>query len=49
MIVGEASFALRESETQGGHGAIVYRRSLNTNGDERLTRVAAIGALAFSA
>jgi hypothetical protein len=49
MIVREASFALRIVKRKAGTAAIVYRRSLNTNGDERLTRVAAIGALAFSA
>jgi hypothetical protein len=49
MTVREASFALRIVKRKAGSAAIVYRRSLNTNGDERLTRVAAIGALAFSA
>lgn len=49
MTVREASFALRIVKRKAGTAAIVYRRSLKTNGDERLARVAAIGALAYSA
>ncbi len=49
MTVREASFALRIVKRNSGTAAIVYRRSLKTNGEERLARVAAIGALAFSA
>lgn len=49
MTVRDASFALRIVKRKAGTAAIVYRRSLKTNGEERLARVAAIGALAFSA
>ena len=49
MIVRQASFALRVVKRKAGSAAIVYRRSLKVNGDERLTRVAAMGPLAFSA
>lgn len=49
MTVREASFALRIVRRKSGSAAIVYRRSLKITGEERLTRVAAIGALAYSA
>lgn len=49
MSVREASFALRIVKRKAGKASIVYRRSLKTNGAERLARVAAIGPLAFSA
>ena len=49
MMVRAASFALRIVKRKTGTAAIIYRRSLKTNGEERLTRVAAIGPLAFSA
>lgn len=49
MTVREASFALRIVKRKAGTAAIIYRRSLKANGEERLTRVAAIGPLAFSA
>jgi hypothetical protein len=49
MTVRDASFALRIVKRKTGTAAIVYRRSLKTNGEERLARVAAIGALAYSA
>lgn len=49
MTVREASFALRIVKRKAGTAAIIYRRSLKTNGEERLARVAAIGPLAFSA
>lgn len=49
MSVRTASFALRIVKRKAGAAAIVYRRSLKTNGAERLTRVAAIGPLAYSA
>jgi hypothetical protein len=49
MTVRDASFALRIVKRKAGTAAIVYRRSLKTTGEERLTRVAAIGALAYSA
>ena len=49
MTIRDASFALRIVKRKAGTAAIIYRRSLKTNGEERLTRVAAIGALAYSA
>jgi hypothetical protein len=49
MTVREASFALRIVKRKAGVAAIIYRRSLKVSGEERLTRVAAIGPLAFSA
>lgn len=49
MTVRDASFALRIVKRKAGTAAIVYRRSLKTTGEERLTRAAAIGPLAFSA
>jgi hypothetical protein len=44
-----ASFALRVVRRRGGDAAILYRRRLTGNGNERLDRVAAISPLAFSA
>ena len=49
MTVRDASFALRIVKRKAGTAAIIYRRSLKISGEERLTRVAAIGALAFLA
>ena len=49
MSVRAASFALRIVKRKTGAAAIIYRRSLKTNGAERLTRVAALGPLAYSA
>jgi hypothetical protein len=49
MNVREATFALRIVKRKQGTAAIVYRRSLKAGGAERLTRIASIGPLAFSA
>jgi hypothetical protein len=49
MTVRDASFALRIVKRKAGTAAIIYRRSLKTTGEERLTRIAAIGPLAYSA
>ncbi len=49
MTLRSASFALRVVKRKTGTAAIVYRRSLKTNGADRLTRVAAVGPLAYSA
>lgn len=49
MTVREAAFALRIVRRKTGTAAIIYRRSLKVTGEERLTRIAAIGPLAFSA
>jgi len=49
VSVRAASFALRIVKRKTGTAAIIYRRSLKTDGAERLTRVAALGPLAYSA
>jgi hypothetical protein len=49
MTVRAASFALRIVKRKVGTAAIIYRRSLKADGTERLTRVAALGPLAYSA
>ena len=49
MTVRSASFALRIVKRKTGTAAIIYRRSLQTTGAERLIRVAALGPLAYSA
>jgi len=49
LKVRQASFALRVVRRQNGEAAILYRRILTTRHDERLTRVAAISPIAFSA
>lgn len=49
MKVREASFALRIVRRAGGDAGIVYRRVLDPQHRERLTRLAAISPLAFTA
>lgn len=49
MKIRQASFALRVVRRRSGDAAILYRRRLSHNGDERLDRVAPISPLAFSA
>jgi hypothetical protein len=49
MRVREAAFALRIVRRRGGDAGILYRRRLDLKGRERLTKVAAISPLAFSA
>jgi len=49
MTIREAAFALRIVKRKSGTAAIMYRRSLNRKGEERLTRIAAINPLAYSA
>lgn len=49
MRIREASFALRVVRRRKGDAAILYRRSLNQKHKERLTKVASIGPLSFSA
>lgn len=49
MNVRQASFALRVVRRRAGDAAVIYRRRLDEKGQERLTRIASIGALAFSA
>ena len=49
MKVRQASFALRVVRRRSGDAAILYRRSVDANQKERLTRVTSISPLAFSA
>lgn len=49
MNVRSANFALRVVRRRTGDAAILYRRTVNPKHEERLTRVAAISPLAFSA
>jgi hypothetical protein len=49
MNVRNAPFALRVVRRRAGEAAILYRRSLNRQFQERLTKVASIGPLAFVA
>ena len=49
MRIREAGFALRVDRRRQGVAAIVYRRTLDEKREERLTRIAAIGPLAFTA
>lgn len=49
MNVRQATFALRIVRRRAGDAAILYRRTLNARQQERLTRIAPIGPLAFSA
>jgi len=48
LKVRQASFALRVVRRRTGDAAILYRRSLNENQDERLSRIAPISSLAFA-
>lgn len=45
----DAPFALRVVDRKGGQAAIVYRRRADAQGRDRLQKVAAIGALAYTA
>ena len=49
MTTRQASFALRVVRRREGDAAIVYRRSLDEQQRERLTRITSISPLAFSA
>ncbi|MGH9449735.1 MAG: DUF7680 family protein [Terriglobia bacterium] len=49
MKIREASFALRVVRRRSGDAAILYRRSLDTKRQERLTRIKPVSPLAFSA
>ncbi|MGD0971288.1 MAG: hypothetical protein ABSA04_07810 [Desulfobaccales bacterium] len=49
MKIREASFALRVVRRTGGDAAIIYRRDLDAQHRERLTRLSAISPLAFTA
>jgi hypothetical protein len=48
MKIREASFALRVVRRRTGDAAILYRRRLTSNGNERLDRISPISPLAFS-
>lgn len=49
MNIRQASFALRVVRRRTGDAAILYRRILDAKHNERLTRIASISPLAFSA
>lgn len=49
MRIREAQFALRVVRRREGNAAVLYRRTLDAQGQERLTRVGTIGTLAFTA
>lgn len=49
MSLREASFALRVVQRRTGLAGILYRRTLTARHEERLTRIAAISSLAFTA
>ncbi len=49
MKIRQASFALRIVRRRSGDAAILYRRSLDANHQERLTRIKSVSPLAFSA
>lgn len=49
MKTREAAFALRIVRRRAGDAAILYRRTLNKNRQERLTKVGPISPLAFTA
>jgi len=49
MKIRQANFALRIVQRHTGTAAIIYRRTLNQKHQERLTRIAAISPLAFTA
>jgi len=49
MSIRDASFALRVVRRRTGDAAIVYRRRVDSKGRERLTKVAPVGPMAFSA
>lgn len=49
MKIRQASFALRIVHRRSGEAAILYRRSLDVRQKDRLTRIAPISPLAFSA
>lgn len=49
MKVRQAAFALRIVRRRTGDAAILYRRTLNPKHEERLTKIAPISPLAFSA
>ena len=48
MKIRQASFALRVVRRRAGDAAILYRRSLDEQLNERLTRVTSISPLAFA-
>lgn len=49
MTTRQASFALRVVRRRQGDAAILYRRSLDAQRRERLTRIASLSPLAFTA
>jgi len=49
MTVRQAPFALRVVRRRAGQAAVLYRRTLNPRQEERLSKVAPISPLAFTA
>ena len=49
MKIREAAFALRIIHRRAGDAAVLYRRTLNKNQQERLTKVGILSPLAFTA
>jgi len=49
VTIRQANFALRVVRRRSGDAGILYRRTLTESQEERLTRIAAISPLAFSA
>ena len=49
MNVRQASFALRVVRRRAGDAGVIYRRRVDKKGRERLTKIAPVGPLAFSA
>lgn len=49
MKIRQAQFALRVVRRRSGEAAVLYRRSLNQKHEERLTKVAAISPLTYTA
>ena len=49
MKVRQASFALRVVRRRAGDAAILYRRSLTVNRQEKLSKIGAVSPLAFTA
>jgi len=48
-VLRQAPYALRVTQRKGGRAAVVYRRQADSQGRDRLQRVAALAPLAFTA
>ncbi len=49
MNIRQATFALRVVRRSAGDAAVIYRRRVDKNNNERLTKIAPIGPIAFAA